>query len=387
MPTLTELEKDLRSGRLSRRDFLKLSAALGLATAAPVTLNSAYAAPKKGGKIRIGLGHGSTTDSLDPGSYENDFMIGSAFARFNYLTEIDNKGVLIGELAENWEASPDAKEWTFTLRSDVTFHNGKTLDAQDVLVSFNHHRTEGSTSAAKAIVDPIADIKTDANTVTFVLESGNADFPFLVSDYHLAIMPAKDGKADWQSAIGTGPYVQETFEPGVRLTLNRNENYWKAGRAHFDAAELISIADVAARTNALTTGEIDFMDRCDIKTLHLLKRNKNVVVEELSGAGHYSMPMRTNLKPFDDNNIRQALKYALDREQMLQTVLRGHGSVGNDHPIGRNQRYFNKDLPQKTYDPEKAKFYLKKAGLSSLDVDLSAADAAFGGAVDAAGTL
>jgi peptide/nickel transport system substrate-binding protein len=94
--------------------------------------------------------------------------------------------------------------------------------------------------------------------------------------------------------------------------------------------------------------------------------------------------MRTDTPPFDNNEVRQALKYAVDREALLQSVLRGHGVLGNDHPIGRSNRYHADELEQRTYDPDKAKFHLKNAGLSSLKVDLSAADAAFAGAVDAA---
>ena len=94
--------------------------------------------------------------------------------------------------------------------------------------------------------------------------------------------------------------------------------------------------------------------------------------------------MRTDTAPFDNNDVRLALKYALDREALLKTVLRGHGAVGNDHPISPANYYHASELPQRTYDPDKAKFHLKKAGLTSLSVDLSAADAAFAGAVDAA---
>lgn len=384
MSNLDKLTQELRAGRLSRRDFLQAATALGFGAVAPALLTTAHAAPKRGGKFTAGIGHGSTTDSLDPGSYENDFMIGSAFTRFNYLTEIDNEDNLVGELAESWD-SPDAITWTFQLRKGIEYHNGQTMVAQDVVNSFNHHRGAESTSAAKPIVDPIVDIKADGDhVVVFTLEAGNADFPFLVSDYHIPILPSKDGQLDWMSGVGTGPYVLQSFDPGVRMTFTRNPNYWKEGRAHFDEGELITIADVGARTNALTTGEIDFMDRCDIKTLHLLQRNSNVVVGETSGTGHYTIPMRTKVAPFDDNNIRMALKYGLDREAMLQTVLGGHGTVGNDHPIGRGQRYHASELEQRTYDPDKSRYYLKQAGLDSIEVDLSAADAAFSGAVDAA---
>lgn len=384
MSKLTKLEHELRAGRLSRRDFLQAATALGITAVAPFAANVAHAAPNKGGKMTVGLGHGSTTDSLDPGTYENDFTIGSSFHRYNFLTEINNKGELIGELAESWDVSPDAKVWTFKIRQGVEFQNGKTLDANDVVVSINHHRGEDSKSAAKPIVEPIVDVRADGNNVVFELKAGNADFPFLVSDYHMPIMPANGDKPDWESGIGTGPYQMTAYEPGVSMKLTRHPNYWKEGRAHFDEAEVITIADVGARTNALTTGEIDLMDRCDIKTLHLLKRNKNVIIEELSGAGHYTIPMRCGLDPFTDVNIRRALKYALDREALLETVLSGHGSVGNDHPIAKNQRYYAKDLEQKSYDPDKAKFYLKEAGMDSLKVDLSTSDAAFAGAVDAA---
>ena len=386
MSDIDKLKELYENGKISRREFLSRAAALGVAGMVPASLLStpALAAPKTGGKFRGGLGHGSTTDSLDPGTYENDFTISSSFARFNFLTEIDPKGELVGELAESWDVTPDAKTWTFKLRSGVEFHNGKTMDANDVVVSINHHRGEESQSAAKPLVEGIVDIKADGDTVVVTLKGGNADFPFVMSDYHIPIMPAKDGKPDWQSAVGTGPYMQTSYEPGITLELKRNPNYWKADSAYFDEAQLIVIVDVAARMNALITGEIDFMDRCDLKTLHLLERSKNINVEETSGTGHYSIPMRTNLAPFDDNNIRMALKHALDREKILETVLFGHGYLGNDHPIGKGQRFFASELEQRTYDPDKAKHYLKQAGLSSLKVDLSAADAAFGGAVDAA---
>ncbi len=127
---------------------------------------------------------------------------------------------------------------------------------------------------------------------------------------------------------------------------------------------------MAARTNALTTGEVDLIDRLDIKTLHLLKRNKKINIHETSGTAHYTAAMRTDIPPFDNNHVRLALKLAVDREALMQNVLRGHGVLGNDHPIGLSNRYHASasELPQRQYDPEKARFHLKKAGLSSLKV-------------------
>ena len=387
MEKLGRLKRMLASGAIDRREFMGRALAAGATVAMASTLASKAlkaGTPKKGGLFRMGMGHGSTTDSLDPATFENGYIQNVGYGLRGHLTEVGNTGQLIPDLAESWEATPDAKTWTFKVRQGVEFHNGKTLDADDVVASINHHRGEDSKSAAKPIVDPIVDIKADGkNTVVFSLEAGNADFPFIISDYHLAMMPAKDDGVEWQSGVGTGGYVLQKYDAGVRTSLKRNPNYWKEGKANFDEVELLSIKDTAARTNALTTGEIDVGDRVDIKTVHLLKRRKSIKVEETSGTAHYTFAMRTDTPPFDNNDVRLALKYALDREALLKSVLRGHGVVGNDHPIGRSNRYHAGDLPQRTYDPDKAKFHLKKAGVSNLTVDLSAADAAFSGAVDA----
>ncbi len=382
-------DESFRLDQLSRRAFLNSTAALGLtsALAGPLAATRVRAAePKKGGKLIAGVAHGSTTDSLDPATYENNYTVGLANGIHNFLTEIDGDGQLVPELAESWEPSDKAARWTFKLRKGIEFHNGKTMTANDVVASVNHHRGEDTKSGAKPIVAGIKEIfADDDHTVTFELDSGNADFAFIMSDIHLPIVPARnDGTIDWQSGIGAGGYRLSSFDPGVRATFKRNPNYWKADRAHLDEIELLSIVDAAARSNALMTGEIHVLDRCDLKTVHLLKRRENVRVEEVTGTLHYTFPMRTDLAPFDNADVRLALKLAVDREELVQKILRGHGIVGNDHPIGPANRFYAKELEQRAYDPDKARFHLKKAGAEGLKVDLSAADAAFGGAVDAA---
>ena len=386
MSNLKKLESDLRAGRISRREFLQAASMMGLTITAPAIFNTARAAPKKGGRLRIGSGHGSTTDSLDPASWENNYTQFQAYSIHNHLTELLPDGGLGPELAESWEPSTDAKTWTFKLRKDVEFHNGKTLEASDVIASLNHHRGEDTKSGAKGIVEPVAEMKADGKHVLVVtLQEGNADFPFVLNDYHLAIVPGNaDGKIEATSGIGCGAYVLQSFDPGVRSEFKRHANHYREEHGRFDEGELLAIADVAARTNALITDEVDVIDRLDIKTLHLLKRNKNVKIMETSGTAHYTMAMRTDTPPFDNNDVRMALKYAVDRDALLQNVLRGHGSIGNDTPISTANRFYNPNIPQKAYDPDKVKFHLKKAGLESLKVDLSAADAAFAGAVDAA---
>ena len=161
-------------------------------------------------------------------------------------------------------------------------------------------------------------------------------------------------------------------------------NYWKEGRAHVDDVQLIAINDSTARQSALMTGEISVINRVDLKTLDRLKANSSIRIAEVQGYQHATMPMLTNIEPFNDLNVRLALKYAVDREQWVKTLLRGHGVAGNDHPIPTNQRYFNRELPQRAYDPDRAKYHLKQAGLDRLELSLSASDAAFAGAVDGA---
>ncbi len=386
MSTQKDLETMLARGEISRREFLNRSAALGAVVAAPGLVSSEAAQAATGGTLRVGTGHGSTTDSLDPATWENNFTQFQAYSIHQHLTEILPDGNLGPELAESWEASADAKTWTFKLRKGVEFHNGKSMDSTDVISSLNHHRGEKTKSGAKAIMGPVKSMKADGKHVVVVeLEGGNADFPFALNDYHLAILPAeKDGTIKATAGIGCGAYRLKSWEPGVRSETIKHKNFWRDEYGKFDGCQMLTVADVAARQNALTTGEVDVIDRLDIKTLHLLKRNRNIKIHETSGTAHYSMPMRTDTAPFDNNHVRLALKYAMDRDALLKNVLRGHGVVGNDHPIGRSNRFHAADLPQKSYDPDKVKFHLKKAGLTKLKVDLSAADAAFGGAVDAA---
>ena len=369
---------------LDRRRLLQYGAAIGAVSTLPFAPAKA-AMRKKGGTMRMGKAHGQTTDSLDPGVAENGFTTALMFGVHGFLTEVGKDGSLQPSLAESWEASADAASWRFKLRKDVTFHDGKTLDADDVIAAINHHRGAESTSAAGPIVKPIKEIKADGkDTVVFDLEAGNADFPFVLSDYHVAIVPAKDGKAHWQSGNGCGAYKLDSFKPGITAELSRHEGHWDSDRGFFDSIEMLALVDLNARTTALITGDVDAIDRLDLKTVGLLKRRPQVKVHSVAGTQHFTFAMSTKQKPFDDVNVRLALKYGVNRQELVDKILFGYGEVGNDHPIGSGQRYYNKDLAQREYDPDKAKFHLKQAGLDSLKVDLSAADAAFGGAVDAA---
>jgi peptide/nickel transport system substrate-binding protein len=371
----------ITGGKLDRRGFLKTTAATALAASMP--LGGAFAAPKRGGHLRVGKAHGQTTDTMNPGTWENGFTIGMAFAIHGRLVEVLAGGELAPELAESWEATPDAKTWRFKIRQGVTFHSGKPLTPQDVVNSIAFHKGEDSTSAAGPIVAPIDSMSIEGDTVVFELSGGNADFPFILSDYHLTIHPAKGDTIDWESGDGCGSYILKDKNFGVSVSMERNPNHWRDDVAFFDSIEMLALVDQNARTTALVSGDIHVMDRVDLKTAGLLGRNPDIKISSTAGTQHYTFAMSSNVAPFDDNNVRMALKYAINREEMVEKILFGFGSVGNDIPIGSGQLYYNTDLEQKTYDPDKAKWYMKEAGIDKLEVSLSAADAAFAGAVDA----
>ena len=388
MTNLSELTKMFDQKQITRRQFVTQLSALGVSAALIPSFLSGKAwamTPQKGGAFRQATTGAATSDSLDPALLLANHGINISSQISNCLVEIDHNFKPVPELAESWDSSPDAKTWTFKLRKGVEFHNGKTMTAEDVIYSINHHRGEKSKSAAKPYLKIVEEIKADGkDTVVIQLSEGSADFPFIMGDYHLRIYPDGTQGKDWEKGIGTGGFILENWEPGVRGLTKRNPNYWKEGRAHFDSVETLAITDVNARSNALKTGRIDVMDRVDLKTVHLLKRMPKVNVTALTGTMHYSMPMLVDQAPYSDSNVRMALKLATNREEMVKTILKGYGEVGNDHPISPVNRYHASNLEQRTYDPEKAKFYMKKAGMLDHTFNLHASDAAFSGAVDAA---
>ncbi len=368
----------------SRRTMLQGTAAAGVLAASGT---QAVAAPKRGGKLRMGIKGANTSDTWDGRTHSDSYMINMGHGCvFECLTEVQSDGELKGELAESWSASADAKTWTFKLRKGVKFHNGKNFGADDVIESLNLHTAEGAKSAAKPIVSAITKMeKLGEHEIRMTLKGGSADFPFLMSDYHILIYPAGMVSEAIAKGIGTGPYRVVDFNPGVRTLVKRVDDHYNADNGgYFDEIEALAINDDAARTNALLTGQIDAASDVDKKTIPLIKANPSINILEVTGNQHFIFPMMVNSEPFGDVNVRKAIKYACNREEMVNKILQGHGAIGNDTPIGAANQYRNTDIEQIAYDPDKSKHFLKKAGMTSLNVDLSASDAAFGGAIDAA---
>ena len=369
--------KPNHENEITRRDALKTAAAVGTtaAIASSLPFNSTLAAtPQKGGHLKMGIADAHSTDSLDPTTYGTTYLYLAGYYWGNALVRLDDSMNLVPELAESWDTD-DGKKWVFKLRKGVEFHNGKSLTADDVVWSVNRHRVEGAASGLRAFMGQMTEFKaTGSHEIMFELENPNADWPYGFTDYHLQIhaegAPAEKG-------IGTGPYIVESFDPGVRLLMKRNPNYWKSDAAYFDSLEAIGINDPTARVSALQTGDVEFINDIAPKVANLLERQ--FTVNRVDSTWFNEFVVLTDTAPFDDNNMRLALKYAIDREEMLAKSKAGAGSVGNDHPIPKSFRFHASDLPQKVYDPDKAKFYYKKTGHSGKLPPLHTANAAIPG--------
>ncbi|HCQ66350.1 MAG TPA: peptide ABC transporter substrate-binding protein [Rhodobacteraceae bacterium] len=385
---INRIANGARAGRISRRDFMSYSAAAGLATAGATSLwtSSAKAAPQAGGTFRWGVHDGNTGDTHDPGSYLTRTMIFLAHTHRSYLTMINGDNTLGPDLAESWEASADASEWTFRLNPNATFHlAGRPVVADDVIASLNHHRGEGTTSSAAPLVADVVDItKVDDHTVKVTLSGGNADFPWIMTAYQFAICPAnEDGSIDWQSGDGSGPYKIDSGEFGVQFALSRHDG-WHGEGAWFDKVELITLNDANARQTALVTGDVDAISQIDLKTMALMGRDPNLQLFNVPSGAAITLPMLTDTAPFDNVDVRNALKLSIDRDEMIEKIMFGAATKGNDFHHSPAQPYWPDDIPQREYDPDQAKALLKKAGAEGLTVNLSTADSVTSGAVDMA---
>ena len=382
---MNRLADEARLGRISRRDFMSYAVAAGVTASAATGLwaKAAAAAPSKGGTFRLGMHDGNTSDTHDPGTYLSFSMIQLAHTYRSYLTLIEPDNSLGPDIATEWSATPDAKNWTFKLNQNASFHSGKPVTADDVVASMNHHRGPNSTSAATALLKDVVDIRKDGDhAVVFELASGNADLPWLMTDYHLAIVPGNDdGSANWQSGDGSGPYKIVENEFGVATVLQRHEG-WHLEGAYFDECVMTVLNDPNARQTALVTGDVDAVTQLELKTLSLLQRDPNIMIDNVPSAAAITMPMFCDQAPFDDVNVRNALKLAINREEIIQKIAFGTAIPGNDFHVAPNMPYHPDDIPARTYDPDQAKSLLKKAGHENLSINISVADSVYSGAVD-----
>ncbi|MER8504894.1 ABC transporter substrate-binding protein [Mesorhizobium sp. M0195] len=382
---LDYLTRRVAAGRLSRREFLGRATALGVSAAFTNSLLAGAAmsqTPKRGGILRAGLAGGAATDSLDPAKA---IEVMSFFVKCwgEYLVALKADGALENRLAEEIGSSKDAKVWTFKMRQGVEFHNGKTVTAQDVVATLTRHSDKHSESGAQGLLAGIESLRADGRDVVVTLKEPNAEFPYLMGDYHLVIQP-NGGKDNPAEGISAGPYKVTANQPGVRHGGERFANFWQSDKMGFaDQVEIVVINDATARVSALQGGQVHMINRVETKVIDFIKRVPNLKIETVSASGQYVFNMFCDTAPFDSNDLRMALKLAVDRQEMVDKILRGYGTVGNDFPINASQPLFPEGIEQRTFDPDKAKFHYQKSGHSG-PILLRTSDVAFPGAVDAA---
>ncbi|MER9202350.1 ABC transporter substrate-binding protein [Mesorhizobium sp. M0933] len=382
---LEGLKLNLAAGHMSRRGFVAGASALGLgAAAASFMANPAFAteAPVKGGHLKIGTGNGATTDTLDPAYNAADATFLALRHCGETLLNVTPSSDLEHRLAEEF-ASKDNVTWQFKIRKGVEFHNGKSVTAEDVRKTVERHSDEKSKSGARGLLTDIDRLSVDGDTFKVTLKSPNADFAYYMADFHLVIQP-DGGKDNPASGIGSGPYIVESNEPGVRYAFKKFPNYWDANIGHVAESEVLVINDATARNGALQAGQVHMVNLVDPKVAGLLKGTPGVSIKNVSGRGYYVFVMLVDTPPFDNENLRMALKLAIDREEMVDKVLRGYGSVGNDMPVNASYPLFDASIPQRRYDPEQAAAYYKKSGHDGTPIVLRTANVAFPGAVEAA---
>jgi peptide/nickel transport system substrate-binding protein len=383
---LNYLLKQAARGLMSRREFVGRAGALGVSAAVAGTMLTTAARaeePKKGGLLRAGMQGGESTNTLDPALAASEVPFAVNMLWGEMLVDVNAKGEIDYRIAEEISASADATEWKFKIRQGVEFHDGKTVTADDVVATLKRHTDEKSQSGALGIVQGITEMKAEGDMVTLKLAAGNADLPFLMADYHLIIQPGGGVGAE-AAGIGAGPYKVVSNEPGVRHAFEKHANYFDSTMGHADQVEIIVINDNTARTAALQAGQVHMINRVDPKIIELLKGAPGISIQHVAGRGHYVFIMHVDKAPFDNNDLRMALKLAINRQEMVDKILGGYGSVGNDFPINAAYPLFDETIPQREYDPAAAAEYYKKSGHDGSPIVLRTAAGAFPGAIEAA---
>lgn len=340
--------------------------------------------PKRGGRIRVASLSSSTADTLDParGALSTDYA--RHYMIYSGLTQFDRNLTPQLALAERIDDT-DRTVWHIKLRRGVQFHDGKTLTAADVAYSLRRHQDPAVGSKMKAVVDQFADVKAlGANELEIRLNGPNADLPAILADSHFLIV--KDGVTDFRTAVGTGPYRVKEFNPGVRTVAVRNENFWKPGKPYLDEIELIGIPDESSRVNALLSGDVQLVNAVNPRSTKRIRASQNHAVLETKSGLYTDLIMRHDMAPTRHPDFVLAMKYLLDRELINRALFRGYAVVANDQPIPPGHPYYFADLPQRAYDPERARFHLRKANLLNIRLPVYASPAAEG-SVDMASLL
>jgi len=339
-----------------RNTFIAVAAACALAVAAVPAQ-----AQQRGGVLKFAVP--SVKPGLDPArtSTGDGYMLTAMI--FSNLTRVDHNLEPQPQLAERWEPNADSSQWTFHLRKGVKFHNGREVVAGDVKFSIERILDPETASKGAKALGPIEAIATpDDYTVVFELSGPYADLPLQLGNTFARII-AKENLDDLSNKpIGSGPFVLKEYTPGTRAVLVRNPDYFEPGLPYVDEVHQVYIKEYAAQMSALKTGEVHIMYLAPAEIIPQLEGDPNVTVMQVSAPSFQPLVMNVTKKPFNDVRVRQALRFALNRKQMMEAATGGYGTLGNDHPVSPASPWYDKSQDLRTRDVAKAKKLLAEAG-------------------------
>lgn len=339
------------------------------ATTAPVTAaadvpDTTAAAPAGGGSIRVAA-LASPSDTLDPASVTGLLDYAVLFAVHDSLVLLKGDAFEL-QLAESIEPNADGSEWTIVLREGPVFHDGRPVTAADVVYSIGLYATSPSYGQFFALIDLAGMRAVDDRTVVVPMVTPRADLVESVLGQLSVVVP--EGFTDWGRNVGSGPFVLESYEPGVGAVVVRNDAYW-AGAPALDRVEFISIADAATKANALTSGEVDYVNSLDAAAAASLENAEGVQLIRGDATSSVIRCFAFNKRqaPFDDPRVIEACKLAIDRQQMIDVISFGNAALGNDMP-SRGFAGYPEDLPQRERDVVRATELFAEAGVTSFTI-------------------
>ncbi len=372
-----------RNTELSRRQLFKYSG-LGVAAVAGSSFLSSCGGDSggsggggggqtSGGILIHGATGGGSKDTLDPHAPVTNPDIARVSNLFEPLLFWNSNYELEPALAESVESSPDGKTWTVKMRSGVTFHNGKTVTAEDAWLSLQRVADPKAPLSGGGQLAQILDFQStkvvDDTTLKLVLKTPYAILDSLLAEYTVGIIP--EGKFDPSNPIGTGAFAYKSFDPGKSSTFTKYADYW-GDAAFVDELQIQDFADDSAKVNALQAGQIQTIDNLPYNLIDTIKGASGGVLISETGAW-IPFTMRVDSDPFSDVRVRQAMRLIVDRQQMIDQTLSGYGTLGNDLYAPFDVAY-NDTLPQREQDIDQAKSLLKQAGHEGLQVELFTGD-------------
>ncbi len=332
----------------------------GTSLATALSLSTAVTPAVAQGTLRVALG--TTLTQLDPALTTVGDEYVYVHLVFNGLSKINPDMTISPDLAESWSASEDLNTWTFKLRPGVKFHHGKTLDADDVVATFQRILDPKTGSRGRSNLGMVETVEAvDPLTVRFKLTLAYAGFADIFVDRQLRIVP-KDKIADLsKTPVGTGPFVFKSWSPGDRLELTKNPDYFDKGLPKLDAVTLRIIPESAARLAALESGAIDILWSMPYESVDKVKANPNLRADSVATATWDGVILNNAIAPFNDVRVRKALALTIDKAALVELALFGQGNP-TFSPIPSSHPYFNKKLKFNPPDIAQAKKLLAEAG-------------------------